>query len=693
LLNGQEKASFTHYMVEMGQGQRNYREARNAFSSGIPGFWVHMVWKYDKNGDPDFNRIDNLCESILARNPEVHIILTVILDSVNNINMRRFSKNNPDTLAIKDDGSNAILNYGKTREQSPSFASKKWLAEGDRILTALVWHLDAKPYGKRVAGVVPCAGITWEWIYWGAQKEGEFVDYSEAFRQAFIEASRARYTTIKKANKAWNKNFSSFNAVVIPSRQERLARSTGDLRTPGADQYRIDFTNILAEVTAKALIHYAGTIKKISDGRLLSGAYYGYINALTHGRLAQHSGHWALSKVLASPDVDMLMAPTRYSDRGPGEAGGFMIPEGSARLNGKLCIAESDIRTLHTSQNVGRCSTLAESKAVIEREVGALLATNGTMRYYDFSNGWVFGDPRLTQVASRLNAAEKEVIARNIKINDPKNSIAVITCENAASLTAYDSSINLMFVSRQYPELPRTGLKFDTYIIEDLEKIPTSHRVWYFLNPLKLTTAENKYIRNKLMKRGNTLIFAYGIDVIGKDKISVEKMEELLGVKFAIDYTNIPRKAQLTPEGMSFFGNPAVKDFGGSEKFSPAFYPVSSAKVLARTSSGNAVLIVTEQKGCKIIFSSLPGLKPEWLRKIGIDAKLNCFNPTDGDITWASGNLITIHTSNGGLRIINAGIDKGTAKDLITRQSYQITNGKFRFKASPMSTAIFVCQK
>lgn len=693
LLNGQEKVPLTHYLVEMGQSPCNYREARSAFASGVPGFWVHMVWQYDKNGDPDFSRIDNLCESILARNPEVHIVLTVILDSVNNVNMQSFNKKNHDALVIKDDGGDSILNYGKVREQSPSFASKKWLDEGDRILAALIRHLDAKPYGKRVAGVVPCAGITWEWIYWGAQREGEFVDYSEAFRKAFAESARARYGSIEKANKAWNKNFSSFDAVVIPSRQERLVRSAGDLRTPGADQYRIDFTNTLAEVTAKAILHYAGTVKKISGGRLLSGAYYGYVNNLTHGRLAQHSGHWALSKVLASPDVDMLMAPTRYSDRGPGEAGGFMIPEGSARLNGKLCIAESDIRTLHTSQEIGRCADLAESKAVLEREVGALLATNGTMRYYDFSNGWVFGDPRLTQVAARLNAAEREVIAGRTRICDPANSIAVITCENAASLTAYDSSINLMFVSGQYPALPRTGLKFDTYLIEDLEKIPTSHRVWYFLNPLKLTDAESEYIRSKLMKPGNILIFAYGVDVIGKDHISAEKMEKLLGMKFVIDHTDISRKAQLTPEGMAFFGNPSVREFGGAAKFSPAFYPVSGGRVLARTVNGETVLAVAEKNGCRIIFSSLPALKSEWLRKIGVDAGLNCYNSAEGDITWASGNLIAIHTSSGGLRLINVEIDKGTAKNLITQETYPITNGKFRFQASPMSTSIFACQK
>ena len=541
-------------------------------------------------------------------------------------------------------------------------------------------------------GIAPSAGITWEWICWGGQNENEFVDYSKPFRNAFIQFSKQRYRTVEAVNQAWGKKFVSFADIVIPSREERLKRDLEDLRVPARMQYQIDFAECFAKVTADAVCHFVSTIKTCSQRRLLTGAYYGYVNALMDGRLSQHSGHLALKQVLDSPDLDILSAPTRYSDRGPGEGGGFMIPEGSARLHGKLCIAESDIRTLHASQPIGRCATLSQSRAVLEREIGALLAVNGTMRWYDFSLGWVFGDPRLAQVAETLNRVEKEVIQSRPVLSDHTDSIAVLTSAEAPRYTAISSQINRMFVGDQYPQLTRAGVKFDSYLQEDLESIPQQHKVWLFLNPLRMTPQQIEHIRKNLIKPGNTLIFCYGVNVTGDNGIDLNPMEKLLGMKFETDLRYGKRASTLTADGENLLNGPQTKTQRCSAPYGPVFYPIEGARILAAADDGKPTLALREQNNCRLIFSGVPALPAEWLARLARQSGLNVYNSAPGDITWASGNLLVIHSSVGGQREFTVPLQTGVAKELISSGKFPVRKGKFNYDMAPMSTAIFLCR-
>ena len=71
---------------------------------------------------------------------------------------------------------------------------------------------------------------------------------------------------------------------------------------------------------ADLLLAAAGQVRAVAPGKLC-GAFYGYHIDLARAKhVWPESGHLALGRVLASPDVDFLVSPTSYLDRRLGGA-------------------------------------------------------------------------------------------------------------------------------------------------------------------------------------------------------------------------------------------------------------------------------------------------------------------------------------------------------------------------------------
>lgn len=699
VMNGDERSTLTQYLVEVDQQRdKHFRELKTAIDNGVKGVWFHHRINFDKDGNPDFTELDNFCTSILMRNPEAHIITIPGLDPSRSPKMMPFFDKNPDALAIASDGHTDIVNYSGARQKSPSMASRKWLDEGDRILTLLVEHIKEMPYGSRIAAVLPSSGITWEWMYWGSQTKFEFLDYNPDFARAFADFAREKYGTIDEANAAWGRNFASFEEIaeknLLPTAEERNDGQDGrSIRLPSESQYVMDFNRCMAVVVTDAIIRFCDTVKRVSEGKLLAGAYYGYYKQISVSFWAQASGHWALSRLLASDSVDIFHAPSSYSGRGPGECGGLMVPEGSVRLNGKVFVTESDIRTLHTTQAIGRCRDLKETKAVLIREYAMSLARNVGFRYYDFSLGWVFRDLRLAELARALTDAEKTIIEARTKIVDPANSIAVVISENSMEHLTYNSATNTHAIVFQQTELAKSGIAWNDYITPGLQDIPTDHRMWLFENAFKLSPEDVAYIKEKILVPGNTVVFNIGVDVVAGDHFSTETLEALTGMSFDIDWeSRSTRPARLTQLGVELLDAQNDNLFPTAERIVPAFRPVAEdgVRILAETEEGAPVFAESHVNGCRILFSSQPQERASWLRRIAKDAGLHCYNETNGDITWASGNFMGFHFTSGGTRLLKAPVDEGTALDLLSRKEYEIHGGVFEYYAPKMTSALFI---
>jgi len=680
-----------HVLVEMNRSLSEKAEIRNSMEHGITGIWGHFSqWRYADNGKNfDFRQLDQWCTEVLLQAPEAYFVFCVGLSGNLCPAMREWEQKNPAELARGYDGSTEIKNYGDSRQNAPSFASEKWLQEGDRMLSALIDHLQKQPYGARVIGLVPSSGITWEWMYWGAQQK-EFVDYSQPFQNAFRTWLRRKYAdNIKTLSQAWNKKLASFAEAAVPTPEERAATGILDLRDPSR-QAVLDFQTFLSQITGEAICHFAHTIKQRSNGRLLTGAYYGYTNFVLNGEWIPRIGHFDLQQLLDCPDFDMLMAPTRYCDRELGGAGGFMIPEASARLHGKLYINESDIRTLHADDpGHGKVSTLHDSRAVLEREATANLISGVSSRWYDFSSGWIGGDSRLAMVLGKLLKIEQEVAAaRPENAATEHHSLAVFTDEGSLNETVMGSELSRMLIADQYPWLHRTGLGADMYLLSDLEKVAGSYRFLIFLNPLRLTAAQCAAIE-RLKNNGRTLLFYYGVGIIDGKNISRRILTRLLEMPIAMVQDRKRWNLTLSPAGRQYFGPSAPKELESSAAYGPLFYPERGGQVLGTLQNGKPGLVLLQHRDYRIVFSAVPALPGEWLAALAAQTGLLVYNSNHRDITWARGNLFAVHSRDGGKRTLRVPFHNGNVIELLSRRTYVVINGCFTCQLAPASTVIF----
>ena len=695
LIDGEEKIRVTQYLVDNAMNARVFREYKRAFDADVSTLWIHHVIQFDKDGNPDFRNLDTICASCLARNPEICIVVNPALDCVQSPQMTKFFQENPDALCRNSEGDTGIYNDPASKHpvQCNSLASEKWLQEAERLLGLLIEHLENTPYGRRVVAIAPSSGITWEWMYWGSERDDECSDYSTPFLQAFQKYAQDKYGTIAKANQAWKKDFASFQEIVMPAFAERRDPGDMDLHLPEQGILLGDLANVTAKTIADDILRLCAYIKTKTQGRTLTCVYYGYYNMITVTHWAQGSGHWALSRILDSDVVDMIQSPSTYNKRGVGEPGGFMPPESAIRLKGKVFITESDIRTHHSTSPLGLCKDLYESRGVLEREFGACLASNTAFRFYDFSLGWTFGDSRLAHLASLFSQAEKEILKARPRIQAPEDAIAVVISESAMPLLNYHSPLLSLLVAHQYRHFPRTGIPFNIYITPGLESIPLQHRFWFFESPIRMSREEIEYVKANVLKPGNTVVFLYGTNVLTEEGLSTKTLEELTGMEFQADAVRSAATTRLTEEGIEVLGNPMEKASLEGYEFAPKFYPVGKGQILARDGKGNPVLAQSQVNGCRVIFASLNDFMDSWIRNLATQTGLLCYNDTPGDVTWASGDVVTIHTPQAGERTIHSRHQSGVARNLLTGEEIPIQDGRFSYVARALGTDVFLCSQ
>lgn len=695
VLNGNETILTDHCLLDMTGSLSEYAEEANLLANGVKGVWLHYNnWKYDEASDTfSFDALDRLCTRVLLRDPQANFMVCVDMSAKA---LEPWMDGHDEELCRVYGGSTQITNYSGTKSRYPSLASQEWLAFGDRLLAALVEHLQKMPYGARVIGLAPSSGITWEWMYWGSH-HSDYCDYSRPFLEGFREWMRERYDNdITKLQTAWHSQDASFDELEPPTPAEREATGVADLHDQRKARKVIDFQDYFSQVVSNAIIHYCDTVKRLTDGRLLAGAYYGYTTFVVGGQWIPRIGHFALARVLDAPSVDFHMSPTRYSDRELGGAGGYMPTEASAKLRGKMYVCESDIRTVHAATDqFGKVWTLMGSRAVIEREMGANLASGVSTHWYDFSQGWIGGDARLARVAGKLQSAEEEIRTAEPALDeaaDKRDTIAVFIDERSHVTQIMGSALTGIFTGHQYAQLYRSGAKIDQYLFTDLPNVGDQYQCLVFLNAWRLTEKDLQVIES-LKNNGRTMLFQYGVGVTTEQGVSPDNTSRILGVPFAMDTTRMPRVMALTAAGKEFFGADAPTTLRTYDAYGPLFTPEigenSLVTVLGTLADGRPAMIQVQNDDCRLFFCALPNLPGSWLAAIAKTAGVTVYDDNHSDVVWAGQNALTIHVVNGGSRKLNLPFATGTLKNLVSGEQFPVADGVCEVSLPDNSTTVF----
>ena len=221
-----------------------------------------------------------------------------------------WARTHPDQMARYADGS----------EGDVSLASPEFWADCVDAVEALIAHFadPNTPGGDRVIGFHLERG---EWFY-DAQSGP---DLSAPNREAFQHWLQAKYQALYALRAAWFDGSVTFEEAEIPGPRRPRAAKNVTCRCTSAprDGRWVDYAQFSSDLVAQAITGLASAIKALSAGRLLVAVSYGYTLEFS---TRNDSGHLALARVLASPDVDIVAGPNSYSSRGAGGTGAFGAP-------------------------------------------------------------------------------------------------------------------------------------------------------------------------------------------------------------------------------------------------------------------------------------------------------------------------------------------------------------------------------
>ncbi|NOY79503.1 MAG: hypothetical protein GXP31_00720 [Kiritimatiellaeota bacterium] len=348
-------------------------------SFGAPACW------YPPEEPEDWGGIDRLCRDIIRVNPHALLLPRIGMNAPGWWNRRH-----PEARMRFE---------GDRRGRMVSVSDRRYREEAAAHLERLCRHL-CEAFPNNFAGIHPSGQNTGEWFYdqsWGRPLSG--------YDPATLEAWRA-----------WLKRrgVPGADSAEVPKPKNRHAAPNGLLRDPARERRLIEFSRFQQAEMADTVTALAAAARRGTRGRKLIVFFYGYLfefAALPNG--APVSGHYALDRVLASPDIDILCSPISYFDRQWTGSGPCMSVAESVMGAGKLWLNEDDTRTfLAGTTRYGGVSDLEQSRQVLMRNLGQEAIRGFGTWWMDLpGTGW-FDDPRLWEVMTRMKPLDDAMLRR-----------------------------------------------------------------------------------------------------------------------------------------------------------------------------------------------------------------------------------------------------------------------------------------
>ena len=436
------------------------QELQLAAEAGIKLFGFGYALDWHTPPEKAAAAADRFC----AAHPEGYFLVRIWLGP-----NREWCAAHPDDCITKADG--ARIGFA-----SPS--SEAWRTEACERFERRLREIIDGPHGNRFFAVVPAYLQTSEWFY---PDTNDFMDYSPANLRAFRTWLKQTYRSPKRLREAWNDDSVTFETAQFPTPEAREAADWGPFRDPAKRQPAIDIQRFQSETMADTIAYFARAAKRVTKGRSLTGAFYGYTMELNNNgrRALTQSGHLAFGRLLECNDIDLIHAPYSYLERASGDPGHFHLPVDSVALHGKLAIIEEDTFT-HLSRKPAeglaapgwnrRTKSLAETLSVSRRNYANFLTHRSGLWFFDLLSDGRWNDPEFWKSTALLRR-----MAAELRGHGPfQPEVAFIIDENSVHyLRAATHPWLLESLSRWRSELDRLGTPVGYYLQSDLPRLPT----------------------------------------------------------------------------------------------------------------------------------------------------------------------------------------------------------------------------
>ena len=511
--------------------------AANAARAGcnIVRSWYGLRDFWKAPDEFDFSPLDLAIAVIRSQMPDAHIIITCKTYMPD-----WWLEENPDDRIEWFKENRPYRNYYQT------LASLKWKQDAQIGIKALIEHLRNSGNAKYVIGIVFADGDTCEWLWashpYGGRHHFIFQSKAPADKEAFGQFLTQKYGLLPYS-------------AEIPEPETWNVRDEGVFLDPIKSQKVIDYWDFRSNACSEGIRTFTALVKKETNRKLLSGAYYGYHVQLSRVfHLFQGSGHLRLHEVATSGDCDLFFAPTQYGLRVPGESDGTMQPATAITCNGGLPIMEFDYRT-YTEYTPGQlhngaADTPAMTLSLLDKGFGVALVRATGGHWMELHERW-FREPLQYGHVGRLMNLYRSLPEKTSGTVQP--DVCLVNSETSPLRTASNTGdgIYRAVIYEICRIMPRTGASYRHVLLSDLltpGKIPP-HKFYVFLDLFELTTKQRTALKERLSAEGAHALWLYAPGVLRPgEKVRSEGITEMTGIQ--VERIDTPWSAnwKSTPE-------------------------------------------------------------------------------------------------------------------------------------------------
>ncbi|MDO5581914.1 MAG: beta-galactosidase [Planctomycetia bacterium] len=662
-----------------GNGVGMFRNSMTyAKEAGAPfvNFQIGLNWP--KEGSPyDFKGQDSIADLILRLNPDALLI-------------PRIPMNAPDWW-LDQYPDEKLVWKGTTGPKAKKVAtpsSELYRQEAGKHLAALIDHLEKK-YPHNFAGYMPCGHNTGEWFYqdtWGPGING----YAPADTIAFRQWLRKKYSSNDHLRKAWRDRSVDLDTVNVPASEYRFEvrkKMFNDVRLDPKGRSLLDFNEFLQDMMADTVLHFAKICREHSQGKKLVVFFYGYLYEFARVPNGPAiAGHYALSRLLKSPDIDILCSPISYNDRRSGGYAPSMTAGESVLQAGKLWLFEDDTRTYLATENVmlpgmlPKEETLEMTQNVLLRNTAQCAMKNYAAWWMDlFQHGW-YDDPKLWKEMKRLEVIDNYFLENPTPFQP--DIITFVDEKSMISLPNNQISSPMIYLGR----IPfgRTGAPYGMSLISDLMNGSVNGKLNAFIGIARLSKEERKAIRTITADRVNLWSMDSGyLDAEeGSDR---SNFMELAGFDREL-IKNPNADIQITDAGKKFGLSAGWGKLNRAQYFAAAA-DAKGDEILAVYPNGKAAVAIRKtDKGGYSIFCGVPELTSELIRSAARLAGAHLFTDVDCNV-YANGPFVVLHGAQNGDLTLDTG-RPGKIFDVLEKKEIG-TGPKIRISLKKGETKIF----
>jgi hypothetical protein len=602
----------------------------NLISFAAPNGWT------EPEQPPDWSGLDALCRQIIAVNPKVLLV-------------PRVSANAPAWWLQRYPDSRMVFEGNVVSTTHASVSDRQYRADTCAHLEALCRHL-TETFPDHFAGLHPCGQHTGEWFYersWTREVSG----YDPATRAAF----REWWGRLKRGPSDGTPD----GAVEPPTADERRAHPFGLLRDPAQERRLIEFARFQQQEMADFVVQMAAACRKGTAGTKLVVFFYGYLfefPPLQTG--APTSGHYALSTVLKSRDLDILCSPISYTDRDWLGTAPCMTAAESVMRAGILWLNEDDSRTYldprqqeHVQE--GGLVNLEQTRQVMLRNTAQEALRGFGSWWMDLpAQGW-FNEARIWEMMVRLRPVDA-ALARRAKPFTP-DLAAILDEDSMCHLPGGSAAFARPLIYDARAALGRSGAPYGQYLLDDVLAGQVPAKLQVMLAAWALTPEER--VKLQAPHQGIVRVWCYAPGYIYPDRLDVAGIKEVTG--FAATPVSLPTAAVTPTEagkraGLTEGWEP-VNPWGPKGPIEPLFTVVATpAETWATYSDGSPAVAVRKSSRGTDVFVGVPKLTPELVRALAKLAGVHLFTQ-DNSAVWATEQYISIQAHKAGPVVINAG--------------------------------------